>query len=83
MPAIMNTSQMQHMMQGALNKMNSSHTTRNNLVEAYKNENDANMKHKLNMEHCDESQKHRRIFLINTSKKVVEPQKIGTQGFKK
>ena len=44
------------------------------LAESYTNENDANRKHKLNMEHHDESQKCIRIFLINTSKKVAEIQ---------
>ena len=34
------------------------------------------------MEHRDESRKRRRIFLINTSKKVAELQKPGTKGFK-
>ena len=40
--------------------------------------------HETQIEHelLDESQKRRRIFLINTSKKVAELQKPGTQGFK-
>ena len=33
-------------------------------------ENGKYRKHTPNMEHCDESQKHRRIFLINTSKRA-------------
>ena len=33
------------------------------------------------MERRDESQKHRRIFIINTSKKVAELQKPSTKGF--
>ena len=82
MTFIMITSKMQYLMQGELNKTNSSHTIRKNLAETYTNENYANGKHKLNKEHCEQYQKHRRIFFINTSKKFTEPQKLGTQDSK-
>ena len=58
---------MQYLMQGALNVTNYLDTTRK-----HGNENDANMKHEMNVEHQDEFERHRRIFLIYPSKKALQ-----------
>ena len=61
---------MKDLIQGALSETHSSFETRENQQKITEMDVKKIGKHELNVEHRDESQKCKRIFLINTSKRV-------------